>query len=66
MEKIIEIFKDIHSNSGKISAKRFYGGVGFIACIIMICVLKHDLIAELMYTSASMIGLDTIRQIIKK
>lgn len=66
MKKLFQIIKDIHSGKGEISAKRVYGGIGFLACVIAIVIFKRDLLSELLYTSATMIGLDTIRQIAKQ
>lgn len=39
------------------SAKRFFGGIGYIASIVVICGWSHNDITTLLYVSAGLIGL---------
>lgn len=50
--------KEIHSaEDGKWSSKRVYGAIGFISVIVFVAIWQHDLISELMFTSAALLGL---------
>ena len=66
MKKFFEHIANTHRKDSKESAKRFYGGLGFICSIVFVGIWAHDLIAELMITSATMIIGDTISKTIKK
>lgn len=66
MKKLFNFIIKMHSADSSLSAKRVYGGFGFIVCVVTISIWKQDFLSELLYTSVGMIGLDTIRQIIKK
>jgi len=48
------------------SSKRFFGGVGFIGCVIAICIFEHDYLRELLYTSATLLGLGITDSLISK
>lgn len=52
---------DIFSSSSPTSSKRVFGAVGWIASIVFIAIWERELIAEMMYISAALIGLDTLK-----
>lgn len=64
--RFIQWLKNIHSSGTTESAKRFYGAIGFICAIIGIFIFRHDLLDILLYTSAALLGLETIFNIFKK
>ena len=52
-----EFIKNIFLKSTDESSKRVFGAIGFICAIFFIALFDHKLIAELMYTSAALLGL---------
>jgi hypothetical protein len=57
----------LFSSHGKISAKRVFGGIGFIWCLILISLGKYDgTILTTLGICASMIGLETIATFFNK
>lgn len=74
MKKFIIIFfkslfselKEIHSSGSSLSSKRFYGAIGFLCSIVFIAVWQHNLINELLFTSAALLGLGILDKINKK
>ena len=64
MNKMVDIFKD---SRGKLSSKRVFGGIGFIAALIFIA-FKIDTQGTLLLliVSAAMLGLDAALDIFKK
>ena len=63
-----QFFINLISKDSPESSKRFFGGIGFIACVVVICGWKQDLILPLLYTCATMIiggVLDTLINKIK-
>ena len=53
------------SSGDSVSAKRVFGGVGFILSIAFISIWRRDLTDMLLITSASLIGLQTVTDIFK-
>ena len=53
----MKFLKSILSKDQPESAKRFFGGIGFIVAIVYIGFFAHDLINQLLFTSATLIGL---------
>ena len=47
------------SDSNK-SSKRFFGSIGFVCSIIFIALWERDLIKELLFVSAGLLGLETV------
>ena len=64
VKKLVEIFQD---STGAMSSKRVFGGIGFIASLIM-CFkdVSVDAIGIVIGTSAAMLGLDSVTDIWKK
>ena len=62
--KWIQIFQDA---TGSMSSKRVFGGLGFIASLVM-CFLGTpiDIIMVVIGTSAAMLGLDSVTDIWKR
>ena len=62
--KWIQIFQDA---SGQMSSKRVFGGLGFIASLVM-CFLGTpiDIVMVVIGTSAAMLGLDSVTDIWKR
>lgn len=56
-------FKNIFLKDQPESSKRFFGGVGMVACTFVICVFKQEYLRELLYTSASLLGLGILDKI---
>ncbi len=48
------------------SSKRFFGGIGFIAGVLVICIFQQDFIRELLYTSATLLGIGITDSLINK
>ena len=57
----MEFLARLLDTKSPLSSKRFFGGIGFLAAIVFIAIWQHDLINELLYVSASLIGLDTVK-----
>ena len=53
--------KEMFSGEKSISSKRVNGTIGWLTALVFIGIWQHDLIFELMVTSAALIGLDTIK-----
>ena len=62
--KLITYIANLHRTGTNESAKRFYGGIGFISCIVMTW-LKIDC-SMLISVSAGLLGLETITNFFKK
>ena len=57
----------LFSSHGKISAKRVFGGIGFIWCLVLITLGNYDgTILTTLGICASMIGLETIATFFNK
>ena len=52
----MEFLARLLDTKSPLSSKRFFGGIGFLAAIVFIAIWQHDLINELLYVSASLIG----------
>ena len=63
---MIQFIKNIFSADKSESAKRFFGAIGFICAIVFIAIWAHNLIDELLYISAALIGLGILDRWIKK
>jgi hypothetical protein len=64
MNKMVDIFKD---SRGKLSSKRVFGGLGFVAAIFIIAFgIETQNAALLLLTSAGMLGFDAALDIFKK
>ena len=66
MKALIAFIENLYKSDSPQSAKRFFGSIGFICSIVFIAIWAHALINELMYVSATLIGLDTIVKGFKK
>jgi len=55
--KILSAIKEIHSYRNSLSSKRFYGAIGFLCSIVFIAIWQHELINELLFTSAALLGI---------
>ena len=53
--------REMLSGEKNISSKRVNGTIGWLTAIVFIGIWQHDLIFELMVTSAALVGLDTIK-----
>lgn len=59
-------FKEIHSEGGKWSSKRVYGGLMIICCIIAVLLkIEHEILEPMLYTGAGLIGFNTVVNIAK-
>ena len=59
-------FKNIFLKDKPESSKRFFGAVGFVAATIVICIFKQDLIDQLLYTSAALMGMGILDETFNK
>ena len=66
MYKLLRFWGDIIKSDSPKSSKRFFGGIGFICSIAFVGIWAHELINELLYTSAVLIGIDTVKKTIMK
>lgn len=66
IQKILSYLKEIHSSSSDASAKRFYGGIGFLMTAITIISAEHGQLGNLLITSAGLIGLGVVETLFKK
>ena len=53
--------KEMLSGEKTISSKRVNGTIGWLVSLVFIGIWQHDLIFEMMVTSAALIGLDTVK-----
>lgn len=58
-----QFIKDMLSGNSDVSSKRVMGVTGYLACIVVICVWKQDMLSQLLYTSAALIGLGILDKI---
>jgi len=58
--------RNIYQSDQPESSKRFFGSIGFMASIIFIAIWSHSLIEQLLYVSATLLGLETITKAFKK
>ena len=56
-------FKNIFLKDKPESSKRFFGAIGFIAATAVICVFQQQMVDELLYTSAALLGLGILDKI---
>lgn len=57
MSKFGDFLSRIYSKDDPDSSKRFFGSIGYLCSTFVICLCKQDLINELLYVSAGLIGL---------
>ena len=62
MKKFFAYLRSINSAQTSDSAKRFYGGFGFVTYVVLACIFK-DLREPLLYVSAALIGLESVTSI---
>lgn len=62
--RLLHYLKGVHSSGAAESAKRFYGGIGWLCVLVYIPVFDRELIGELMIVSASLIGLETAKSLL--
>ena len=62
--RLLHYLKGVHSSGAAESAKRFYGGIGWVCVLVYIPIFDRDLIGELMIVSASLIGLETAKSLL--
>lgn len=59
--------KELFSGKEKLSAKRVFGAIGFLSVIVFSFItMSLTLFEQLLYISASLIGLETITNAFKK
>jgi len=52
--------KELHSEDGKLSSKRFYGGIMLSVCVIAVLArIEHSILEPMLYTGAGLIGFGT-------
>ena len=59
-------FKNIFLKNKPESSKRFFGAVGFIAATLVICIYQQQMINELLYTSAALMGMGILDETFNK
>jgi hypothetical protein len=59
-EKLLSFLKEIHLSDSNVSSKRFYGGITYLMASYTILCCQRGLTNELLYTSAALIGLDSV------
>lgn len=57
MKALFNFIKSALSKDSPESSKRLLGAIGYISGIIMIAIWRHDLIDDLLLTSATLLGL---------
>ena len=62
--RLLHYLKGVHSSGTSESAKRFYGGIGWVCVLVYVPIFDRDLIGELMIVSASLIGLETAKSLL--
>ena len=62
--RLLHYLKGVHSSGAAESAKRFYGGIGWLCVLVYVPIFDRDLIGELMIVSASLIGLETAKSLL--
>ena len=62
--RLLHYLKGVHSSGTAESAKRFYGGIGWMCVLVYVPIFDRDLIGELMIVSASLIGLETAKSLL--
>lgn len=60
LNRLLKFIKEVHSEDGKGSSKRIYGGISYLAVTARIVGWNPELLNELLYVSASLIGLATV------
>lgn len=60
LNKLLKFIKEVHSEDGKGSSKRIYGGISYLAVTARIVGWQPEFVDELLYVSASLIGLATV------
>lgn len=63
---MIQFIKDMFSSDNPTSSKRVFGAIGFIAAIVKIVGWQPELTETLLFTAATLIGLEAITKIFKK
>ena len=62
--RLLHYLKGVHSSGAAESAKRFYGGIGWLCVLVYVPIFDRELIGELMIVSASLIGLETAKSLL--
>jgi hypothetical protein len=62
----MNFFKNMFSKDQPESAKRFFGGLGFTAAIVVICFLSRENIVHLLDVSALLIAGGIVENLINK
>lgn len=63
---MIQFIKDMLSSASPTSSKRVFGGIAFIAATTKIVGWQPDLTETLLFTAATLIGLDALTKMFKK
>lgn len=63
---MITFLKNLFLKNKPESSKRFFGAVGFIAATLVICIFKQNLIDQLLYTSAALMGMGILDETFNK
>lgn len=63
---MIKFIKDMFSSESPTSSKRVFGGIAFIAVVVKIIGWQPDLTETLLFTAATLIGLDALTKMFKK
>lgn len=59
-------FKKLFSSDRAVSSKRLFGAFGFLLCCFIIAVFRHDYVPELLYVSASLLGVESLASIFRR
>lgn len=66
LKEFFKFLKGIFSTGTPESGKRFFGAIGFISSIIIIFIWRKDLTETLLFTSAALLGMETLTSIFNK
>jgi len=61
-----QFIKDIFSSTAPTSAKRVFGALGYTAAVVKIVGWQPELTLTLLFTGATLIGLDLLTKLFKK
>ena len=63
---MMQFIKDMFNSESPTSSKRVFGAIGFLAATVKIIGWQPDLVETLLFTSATLIGLDAMTKMFKK
>ena len=60
MKRLFRVIKEIHSEGGKWSSKRVYGGLMIlVVCVCAVMGKEHSVLEPMIYSAVGMIGFGT-------